>query len=359
MKKPSKQVRSNVLNALLIVGTILIVLYLGAKNGDISASLAAILQCDKKWLLIALGSWIGSLACEGIINYVFFRQQHVKAGFWSTMHIAVLGVFYSNITPASTGGQPMQVFAFRKRGIAPGVASSSLTVKFFCFQVAMLTLGGGLWISHAGFVASCAEGAKWMILFGFLLNGASVGLVLLLAINKNIVRFLIFLILKAGEKLHIVKDIASTSSKIDATLNEFHASVDMITHHPLQLLVLLLFSYLQVIGLMSVSYCTCRALGVVGLDYTQAMTLQLLLFLAASFMPLPGASGAQEGGYALLYAKVVPGDLLFASLLLWRFVTYYFPILVGLCSTIYESAYSIRRNSQKGQAEQQELSGKE
>ncbi len=344
MKKPTKQVRSNLLNALLILGTIGLVIYLGARNGDLTVSFQAIADADFRWVAAAFGVWLLSLACEALVNQVFFIQQHLHIRFIDTMHITLLGMFYSNVTPAATGGQPMQVFAFKKRGLPTGIASSSLAVKFFCFQTALLALGAFLWIVQPEFVAQSVEGGKWLILTGFLVNGISVFVVLLLAINRNIVRFLILLLLKAGKALHIVKDLAKSASRADAALEDFRSSVDMITHHPLHVLVLLLISFVQVILLMSAAYCVYRGLGMDEHPHIQLLTLQLLLFIATSFTPLPGASGAQEGGFYLFFDKIFPSDKLFAGLLLWRFCTYYITLLIGMGSVIAESAYSMRHS---------------
>ena len=190
MKKPTKQTRNNIINALIIFGTIAGVLWLAARNGDIGVSVQAILGSDKRWLAAGLGVWLMSTVMEALVNQFFFIWQKVNIRFFSTFHITLLGMFYSNITPAATGGQPMQVFAFKKRGVPVGVSSSGLAVKFFSFQAALLAGGALLWLTQREFVNRCVIGGKWLILAGFLINGLSVGVVLLLAINRNIVRFL-------------------------------------------------------------------------------------------------------------------------------------------------------------------------
>lgn len=347
MKKPTKQLRSNLLNALLIVGTIAIVIYLGARNGDIGSSFDAILHSDYRWFAAALLVWALSMFCEALINQVFFIQQKVNIRFSATFHITLLGMFYSNVTPASTGGQPMQVYAFKKRGVPTGVSSSALAVKFFCFQTALLGIGGVMWLLNPGFVASCVEGGKWLIITGFLINGLSVAAVLLLAINKNIVRFIIYLALKIGKALHIVKDMPRASSRADAALDDFRASVDMITHHLAHLIVLFLLSILQVSLLMSAAYCIYRALGLHEATHAQLLTLQTLLFIGVSFTPLPGASGAQEGGFYLFFGKIIPSELILAALLMWRFCTYYITLLIGMCSVVYESVRSIKNGASR------------
>ena len=294
MKKPSKQTRSNILNALVIIGTVLIVLWFAVRNSDAKASLKAMLESDWRWLLAGLGVWFMSVCAEALVNQCFFIWQKVRIRYFSTLHITILGMFYSNVTPAATGGQPMQVFAFKNRGVPVGVSSSSLAVKFFCFQLALLSGGAVLWLTQQDAVNACVGDAKWLIFAGFGINGLSVAVVLLLAINRNIVRALIVFILRVGHRLRLIKDLERSSSRADAALNDFSASVDMLVHHPLQILWLLILSWIQIILLMSASYCVYRALHMKGHSPLLLMTLQWLLFIAASFTPLPGASGPRS-----------------------------------------------------------------
>ena len=247
------------------------------------------------------------------------------------------------LLPAATGGQPMQVLALKKRGIPAGLSSSGLAVKFFTFQTALLSLGGLMWILNPSIVWTCIDRAKWIVLAGFVINGLTVAAVILLAINKNIVKGIITLIIRAGKALRLVKNEQNMTARADKAIGDFHASVDYLTHHPVRLFHLYLISCLQVLGLMSIAYCIYRALGLNQYTYWDVLTLQFLLYIAASFTPLPGASGAQEGGFYIFFQHVFPSDKLVGALLLWRFFTYYFTMIVGLAAVIYDSAWSMRR----------------
>lgn len=344
MKKLTKRARSNLLNALVILFTIVLVIYLGAKNGDIGDAYRALRSAETGWLLAAAGAWGVFVIFESMGLHVFFRQQKVKAPFRSSLLVSLIGMFYSNVTPAATGGQPMQVFAFKKRGVPTGLSSSGLAVKFFCYQTALLALGGVMWLVHPGLVARCIARGRVLVATGFVLNGVTVAAVILLAINKNIVRGIITLLIRAGKALHLVKDVAQATSRADAALADFHASVDMLTHHPVQLLGLLGVSMIQVLGQMTIAYCVYRAMGQSTALYTEILALQVLLQIAASFTPLPGASGAQEGGFYLFFQDMFPESKLLGALLLWRFFTYYLTLIVGLGCVVADSAGSIRRS---------------
>ena len=343
MKKMAKRTRSNLLNALVIICTLGLVLYLSARGGDLGDAWVTLRSADPGWIAAAIGSWCVFMTFEAMGLHVFFRQQKIRIKFRTSLLVALLGSFYSSITPAATGGQPMQVFALKKRGVPTGISSSGLAVKFFTFQTALLTLGGLLWVCNASAVQACIERGRWIVLAGFLLNGLSVVAVLLLAINKNIVRGILTLAIRIGKALHLVKDVARTTSRADAAMNDFHASVDMLTHHPLRLFKLYLLSCIQVLGLMSIVYCVYRALGLDAFSYPDILTLQFLLYIAASFTPLPGASGAQEGGFYIFFQHVFPAERLVGALLLWRFFTYYFTLIIGFFSVTIDSASSMRQ----------------
>ncbi|MBQ6257883.1 MAG: flippase-like domain-containing protein, partial [Clostridia bacterium] len=98
----------------------------------------------------------------------------------------------------------------------------------------------------------------------------------------------------------------------------------------------------------SIAYCVYRALGLSQYTYFDVLTLQFLLYIAASFTPLPGASGAQEGGFYIFFQHVFPADKLVGALLLWRFFTYYFTLIIGLSAVIIDSAWTMRHVSEEG-----------
>lgn len=342
MKKFSKKTVSNTLNALLIVGTIVLVIALGARNGDISDAWTALLTADRRWILLSFAASICFILFETLVLHTFYRMQHVKVRFTTSLLTTLIGIFYSNVTPAATGGQPMQLLAMSKRKVPAGVTTSALTVKFFCFQVVLLLLGGASCLLFPDVIQTHIGGERWFIYIGFALNVLAVGAVLLLAINPKWVLKLCSSVLHLGCRLRLIRKPEAARSRMNQVLSDFHASVDMVTRHPLQLLELLLLSCMQVLGLMSVTYCVYRAVGLNDMPYLHILALQLLLFIGASFVPSPGSSGAQEGGFYLIFRLAFPGSKLLGALLLWRFFTYYLTLLLGLGAVICDSVRTMR-----------------
>ena len=67
---------------------------------------------------------------------------------------ALLGLYYSYITPSSTGGQPMQsAYLLRDKKIPVGISTAALIIKFMCFQCAFVLVSA---VSFAGMYAKLA-----------------------------------------------------------------------------------------------------------------------------------------------------------------------------------------------------------
>ena len=85
---------------------------------------------------------------------------------------------------------------------------------------------------------------------------------------------------------------------------------------------------------MEVILFVYRAFGESGTPWYQLLTISFLLFLSASYTPLPGASGAQEGGFLLYYRGLFTQGTAGLALLVWRFMTYYLFLIIGAAATI-------------------------
>ncbi|NLD52963.1 MAG: flippase-like domain-containing protein [Clostridiales bacterium] len=341
--KVNKQKLKSALNILFIFGTFILVLYFALSQEDLSTVGQTIRKLDPWWMLGGLGCFLVHMTMEGGLLYVFYRFQRVRVSMRQSILCGLIGMYYSSITPAATGGQPMQVYSMKKYGVPAGITSSALAVKFFCWQCALLLLGAVAWIFNGAAIHRALGKGIWMVSLGFFINGIMVVLVILLAISRNAVRAIIIFCVKAAHRLRLVKDVQKTSSRWDAALQDFHASVDIITKHPAQYLSLFALSLIQVTGLMSATYCVYRGFGLNAAGYGEILAIQLMLYIAASFTPLPGASGAQEGGFYLFFGSYFPGSIVFGALLVWRFLTYYLSIITGFIGVLIDGSRNRKR----------------
>ena len=115
----------------------------------------------------------------------------------------------------------------------------------------------------------------------------------------------------------------------------------LIRKRPGELLMQLFINAVQVLSLMAVTVFVYRALGLSGMPVAKIVTMALLLYISASYTPLPGASGAQEGGFMIYLKNIFPAGQIFSALLLWRLFTYYLTLLVGAVTSVVHTTRSI------------------
>ena len=329
------------LNIAFILGTLLLILVIGINNNELKNIGQAFSNISPWWLVACLGAWLCFLLLESASLAYFLYKQEYPVKFRYVMFVALMGLYYSNITPGATGGQPMQVYYLKKKEVPIGVGSSVLTVKCFCFQFMLLVLGGAAWIAQPAFVQDQLWGAKVFLIAGYVFNSFSVCLLLFMVVNKRMVRFFILLFIRIGTLLRICKDPAQSAAKWEGILATFHTSVMLIRKRPWELLVQLFLNALQVLSIMAVTVFVYHALGLGGTPTVKIVTMALLLYISASYTPLPGASGAQEGGFMIYLKNIFPPVQIFPALLLWRLFTYYLTLAAGAAVTVIQTTRGI------------------
>lgn len=342
MKASTKRI----LNFAFIFGTLAVVMIVGFQGNELSDAWDALNSLAPQWILACVAGWAGYLFMDGVSIHYFLRKQRYPIALRHAVSIAMTGIYYSNITPGASGGQPMQIYYLKKRGVPIGIGSSAMTVKFFCFQFMLMVIGTIAWILFPGFVNAQVGASKWVLIMGYVFNSISVTAVLLLAISKPMVRFLIGLCIRLGTKIHLCKDPSAAAAKWEGILSTFHASVTMIRKHPRELMVQLFISTLQLMSLMSVVVSVYLAFGLSGESIPHLVAIGLMVYISAAYTPLPGASGAQEGVFILYFTGIFPEGKLFVALLLWRFFTYYIALIAGACHSVFQGFHGSGKKKQ-------------
>ena len=317
------------LSTLFIVLTMAIIFIVAFSNNELQNAWEVLFTLRIEWVLAALAGWLGYLLFDGMCLYQFLRKQGHRVSVGYAIFTALEGFYYSNITPGSSGGQPMQIYYMKKRGIPVGVGTSAVSFKFLCTQFMMVAVAGVLWLLNADFVNTQLAGVKWIIIVGMIINGAAVPLMLMLAFCRSVVQSVCNFFIRVGAKLRLIKNRELTEMRMTSTLDAYHSSILAIAKHPWQIALQMLNALLSILCLHSVAICVYHAFGMEGVPWYQVMTVASLLYLSVSYTPLPGASGAQEGGFLVFYKSIFTSGTIGLGLLIWRFFTYYLFLLVG------------------------------
>jgi len=320
-----KLIKNTVLFTLLIILTYYFIFKKIDRKG-----LQEALQYTNIWfLLIAAMLASGHILFEALNHYRTLSTLGEKVSPKQAIKYGIVGFFFSAITPAASGGQPVQILYMHKDKIKYTNATISILLQSFAYltMMAMLGLFGYIlnydYISNLGFV-------EYFFFIGLLVNAGIITITLFAMFSKQaaskVVNF-VYKIFKAinSDKAEIFK------RKINVQLSEYHESAKAIVNNRGLMIKTFLTSAMQLISYHSVTFFVYLALGIKltkTFNYIKTTSLQAVLYLSVSILPLPGTVGVNETGFSLLYNPIIAKNYVDSAMLLSRGISFYLFVLI-------------------------------
>ncbi|KRK47171.1 flippase-like domain-containing protein [Secundilactobacillus kimchicus] len=283
------------------------------------------------WLLVAIGCMLLYFGLEGAVVKIFVDRRMGHYSWKSALRIPLIEQLFNGITPMASGGQPAQLIAMLQSGIDGGRASSILLMKFVVYQ-AMIVLNFlvALLIGFHYMVAKMSY-LSLFVVFGFVIHfGVIVGLLLVMfwpKFTKRAVRIIATPLKFFVSSQWLTENIEKLDVKIDLFYEE---SVHIVGQWRLMLGVAAV-TFLQLMVYYLVPYFIMNALGYTHSNIVMVTCLHILIVMVISIFPIPGGSGGAEYSFTVLFSSFITNNSkLVLAMVLWRLLTYYFGILLGL-----------------------------
>ncbi len=322
--------------SLLLTGWILIY------NNDFSKFPTLIDKINKYFYVVAFFCMIFYWICDAYIIQEMKKMLNIQGRFSSSFKLALIGQYYGAITPFATGGQPAQIYLLANAGVQVGTASSLMLTKFIIYQVVVTFYSIFMFLIKFRFIIGEAKLALPFIIVGCLLNILALLLIIGLFFNERLFRIIFTKLFTFGYKLRLIKNIAKLEDRLNKYIFDFTVSINRMKEDKKTTLKLILATFMQLTFYFSIPFFVYLSIGLTGASYLDIIGIQSLLYMAVSFMPTPGTIGASEGGFYILYSGIFPNNILTFTMLLWRFVDYYFGIIVGGLFTLVD--FILRKN---------------
>ena len=330
------QKMKKILSALFILVSVSAVLIIAFSNPEMGNAWEAISRLEILWVGGLLLCWFVYVRFEAMGPWTCLRSRGYRISLIRVLGTGLIGMYYSDITPSAAGGQPMQVNSLRKAGIPVEYGTLALTVRFVMNQFMVCMIGLVLFLMNRGFVYEQLGGAIWAARIGWVINFASVPLVLLAAFRRKWIQKLAERLIRFGARIRVVREPQKATEHVTEMLDTYHEALTEMAHRPKEILAQMLCSGISILGLTGSVVFAYYAFGQTGTSWPQVLTLSCLLFVSASYTPLPGASGAQEGGFLLYFKGIFRDGTIGLALLIWRFFTYYLFLIVGVFAVVGE-----------------------
>lgn len=326
---PPRRIRKRVISKIILILFIIFLLsYLCFSDKGLFEFLHDSSRLDIIWLVMAFLCQIIDFVVDSILIHKFINVDK-KIRIRQSITCCLVGQFFSSITPGSAGGQPMQVYAMSKRGIAAGTTTSALTQKFVVYQTSLICYGILAILLRIDYFMNLNKIVYSILIVGFLSQLIlAIGLVVF-SFNKKITNKLISIIISFFKKFKIFKNHEEKVEKIQQQLEIFYQGNINLYKNKYLVLETYVLTAIQLTATFIIPYCIYRSFGFSGDRASDMISAQAFITMAVSLVPIPGSSGVTEGASSIFLSPFFDEYSIKSAIVLTRLVSFYFTIIVS------------------------------
>ena len=183
-KRKNKGIYINIIIILVICFSLL---YYMIKVDGIDNIVNLLVTSDYRWVGVGLLCIVIFWLCEALCLHIPFKRTFKNQKFFDTFRISMLGQLFNNITPFSSGGQPIQAYEMSKDGKKMSDAMSILVMKFIISQTTLVLFTAIILIFEFKYFMTLVDNFLFLAIFGFTVNIGAILFIFLIGINKNFV----------------------------------------------------------------------------------------------------------------------------------------------------------------------------
>lgn len=326
--KPTNK-KSAMLNLSLIFVIFLGLFIYMVKVDGIENIINVLKSVDYRWVLAGLVCLLIHWTCESLNLHIPIKKMYSNQKFTNSIKVAMIGQLFNNITPFSSGGQPMQAYELNKTGKRVSDSLSAMAIKFIITQTALVVSTLVVVVIEFDFFKTLMQNYLWVAIIGFIVNIIAIIVMILAGIKKEIIIGITNPMVKLLGKIHILKDTEKTIEKLNESIDNFGNQFVTMKSEKTMVIKMFLIAVIQSMAYYSITYMVYRAFGNYGISFLQIIPTQAFLLLIMTFIPTPGSGLGAEGGFYLLFNSIFQNGTINMSILFWRIYTFYLPIIVG------------------------------
>ncbi len=321
----TKKIRKTITNLIIFILLIILTFTLVFKDQNVSDIFGIAMSVKKRFILIAILAMCIYISCEAINIGRILKELGDKSNFLKNLKYTLIGFFFSAITPAASGGQPMEIYYMHKDNISVAHSTLALLMQLCSFQIISITMGIISAIIHFEVLKT---GLIYLFILGIVLNSSALALLVIAIYSKRLSAGLIKFSVKVLKFFRIPK-IEKKQEKLEKELASYQESAQYIKEHKLLMLKTIVTTLVQLLAYYSVPYWVYLAFGFNGQNIWQILTLQSVLFATVSGIPSPGAVGVSEGGFIGIFKNIFPQAIINSAMILNRGVNFYLLVLIS------------------------------
>lgn len=318
---------------IFLVILITLTFYFLLKDQDISTLIKTVKKVNLIYIITGLIAVFTFISCEGMNIKILLNTLNKKTNYLRCLKYAFIGFFFSSITPSASGGQPMQVYYMKKDDINVSLSSLTLLIIVVIYQIIMICYGITAFLINPDFIESCSASINILLIYSIGINIVLISFILGAIFSDKIVLKIALWVISLLNKIKILKNSEKVTAIIKQQIEEYKNGANHIKKNPKIIAKVVLVTIIQLTAMYSVPYFVYKAYGLNTYSAVDFICLQSILSIAVCSLPLPGAVGALEGGFMVLFKMFFSQKILMSAMLLSRGISYYaFLIISGIIS---------------------------
>lgn len=340
----NKKIIVKVFNVLFFFIVAFVTFYIIFKRNNISFMLKKLSSINIVYVLLAILFMFIYISCEGINIRRVLITLGDKVSIIRSFKYAVVGFFFSAVTPSASGGDPAQLYFMSKDNLSISHSTLALLVELSSFQLVsgILTFVG--LIFNREVIMNDVGNLKYFVFIGMLVNIVFLIFLLVMIFSKKLGEKLFNFIFKVLEFFHY-KKIDKFKEKSIKQIEEYNFCAMYLKKNKKVLVKIVLTTFVEFLIYYSIPYLIYLSFGLSKYSVFKFITLGAVLYTSVGFLPLPGAMGASEGGFVVLFKMLFPEMILSSAMIISRGISYY--LFVLLCG-LFIIAFMIKEKFSKG-----------
>ena len=318
------------LNILIIVLILFLIIFLSVKD-NFNEVINRLGTFNIIWLLVSIILMILYWIFKALCLYETTKLVKPDIKFSKCLKIIIVTAFFNGITPFSSGGQPGQIYLITKEKIKVSTATNISLQNFILYQAVLVFLGLiALIINNSLNLLTSNIILEKLIVIGFIANTSVLVILFILSFCKGINIKIINLWIRLLSKLKIIKNKEKTLEKIEKTTHNFYESAILLKDNKTIVVKGLVYNFLGLLFLYSIPLVVFYGLGdYINLSFVESVVTTAYTMIIGAFVPIPGGSGGLEYAFNELFLNFNTDIFVTSAMLVWRFITYYMPLIVG------------------------------
>ena len=334
MKQWKKSIKKFLINGGFFGLVIFLTYHFVFSNLDYKSILHHLDSLNLNYVIIAFLGVLLMLAIETLIIKRNLKVLGTNIPYFSCLKYTFAGNFFSAITPAATGGQPMQVYLMRQDGVSSAKSTLALMLDLSAYQSAIVSYATlGLLIYRKNIMQMFKAYIPFVVV-GILFNTLLLILVLLVLFSDKLIYNLIDSVVSQFKRFKY-KKIDTLKEKTHAWIERYKQSATIIKKHPDNSIINFTLMFIKIGLMFTTPFWIYKGLGLEEHSFLFIFFMQAVLHISYAALPLPGGVGIGETAFLISFGAIFGQGTLDIAMLLSRGIGFYFIVLIsGLALSI-------------------------